>query len=681
MMIRKIVALIALVLCISELSYAAGSMITEDDVFGELHLVSSVTHMQQTLEKVPAAVTIIDRRTIEASAAVDVIDLFRLVPGFRVYFVTGNQPAVTYHAFQNDYPRRLEVKIDGRSVYESIFSSVQWTTLGVGLDDIDYVEVVRGANAPADGSNAFLASINIVTKSPLLDKGLSLTSQIGNDGIQNGSMSYAGLIGDINYRSTLRYTSNNGFDDFSGMYRGGMQEVSLDDSADALTFGFRGLWTPNARDTVELQFGFNDSDIGIGKRESKNRHIDYQYQHLKWSRINKNGGKHEVILYHNLFDITDDEEPLTFYQALGYFDSEDPLLGFLSQLPDKLLIEPQSKALSERWDAEIRTEFIASDSLRGVYGIGIREDKVSSNTLFDMDDSATQSAARGYVNVEWNPSNYLSFNGGIITEKRDSGERVRSYRVASNYQLSNNQTIRVAFNQGYRLPTLLESQQSSFIRYDKDLVLDAQVFSDENIEAERLLSSEIGYIGIFLDGQLNLDVRLFRESMSALIDERREQYPDFDNLVNVRDNTQYADIKGLEWQLQYRPNKKFLLHANYSYVDTTRVRLWETTPELDIRKDAGYYPYHLGALLVNYITENNVSLSLMANYQSHIDYYFDESHNSFARVDLKAAKKWAIKNSTLELSLTLQNIGDDYREKFFYTQFRTRAVLGLGLTF
>ena len=31
--------------------------------------------------KRPAAVTIIDRRTIEASAAVDVVDLFRLVPG------------------------------------------------------------------------------------------------------------------------------------------------------------------------------------------------------------------------------------------------------------------------------------------------------------------------------------------------------------------------------------------------------------------------------------------------------------------------------------------------------------------------------------------------------------------------------------------------------------------------
>ena len=111
----------------------ASSVITEDDLFAELHLVSSVTHLEQRIDESPAAVTIIDRRTIEASAAVDVVDLFRLVPGFRVYYINANYPGVTYHALGDSNPRRLEVKVDGRSVYESIYSSVQWTTLGVEL--------------------------------------------------------------------------------------------------------------------------------------------------------------------------------------------------------------------------------------------------------------------------------------------------------------------------------------------------------------------------------------------------------------------------------------------------------------------------------------------------------------------------------------------------------------------
>ena len=35
-----------------------------------------------------------------------------------------------------------------------------------------------------------------------------------------------------------------------------MEDVSMDDSADAVSFGFRGLWTPNARDTVEFAVRF-----------------------------------------------------------------------------------------------------------------------------------------------------------------------------------------------------------------------------------------------------------------------------------------------------------------------------------------------------------------------------------------------------------------------------------------
>ena len=124
-----------------------------------------------------------------------------------------------------------------------------------------------------------------------------------------------------------------------------------------------------------------------------------------------------------------------------------------------------------------------------------------------------------------------------------------------------------------------------------------------------------------------------------------------------------------------------MLHANYSYVDITRLRLWRSTPELDIRKDAGYYPRHIGAILVSYTTEDNTSLSFMANHQSTVEHNFDENINGYTRVDLKATKQWAIKNSSLELSLTLQNIGGKYRELYFYTQYQTRGVVGLQLKF
>ena len=664
---------------------AASPVITEDDLFGELHLVSSVTHMKQRVDKTPAAVTIIDRRTIEASAAVDVIDLFRLVPGFRAYYINANYPGVTYHALGDRNPRRLEVKIDGRSVYESIFSSVQWTTFGVELEDIDYVEVVRGANAPADGSNAFLASINIVTRSPLQDGGLSIRSQIGNKGNRNGSIAYSGKISEVSHRTTLRYRSNDGFDDFSGVYNGQQQTVAIDDDAEALSFGFRGLWTPNAKDSVELQFGINNSNVGVGGQDYIEREINYDYQHLNWSRINSDGSKYEFVFYHNRFNVADDQDPLTFYQALPLVLEADFLsaddIDALLLLPDKLIIEPQSKALSERWDAEFRGTFRAWDNARAVYGVGTRRDKVRSNDLFDMDDTTSESSYRGYINLEWSASDDWVFNGGFITEVRDDLEDRNSLRLAANYQFAANQTLRFAFNQGYRAPTLLESNQATFVRYNEDLVLDAGILSADDIEAERLLSSEIGYVSSFLQGRLNFDLRLFRESMSSIIAERREQYEDFNGQLNVRDNTDYADIYGLEWQVQYRPSQKFLMHANYSFVDLTQISLRRSTPEIVIQDRSGLNPRHLGSVLVNYITDNDLSLSAMVNYQSKINKRNDEDHASYTRLDLKAAKNWQVKNTQAQLSLTVQNLGDQYTERSFYNQFKTRVILGMQLNF
>lgn len=51
-------------------------IVTEDDLLTDIPMVTSVTHMDQTLLQAPASVTIIDRETIQASTAVALIDFF-----------------------------------------------------------------------------------------------------------------------------------------------------------------------------------------------------------------------------------------------------------------------------------------------------------------------------------------------------------------------------------------------------------------------------------------------------------------------------------------------------------------------------------------------------------------------------------------------------------------------------
>jgi outer membrane receptor for ferrienterochelin and colicin len=68
--------------------------LTEEDLFSDIPLVSSASRFPQALNNAPASVIIIDRAMIQASGALEIPDLFRLLPGFQVY-----SPAYSHSTF------------------------------------------------------------------------------------------------------------------------------------------------------------------------------------------------------------------------------------------------------------------------------------------------------------------------------------------------------------------------------------------------------------------------------------------------------------------------------------------------------------------------------------------------------------------------------------------------------
>lgn len=689
-------------------------MLTEDDLLVEIPIVSSVTHMEQTLPQTPASVTIIDRQTIQASTAVDITDLFRLVPGFQTYYVNGGRKGVTYHALGDEYPRRLEVKVDGRSVYESLFSAVTWSTIGIDLDDIEYIEVVRGANAAADGSNAFLASINIVTRSPLVDAGLSLRTQIGGGRAQtrNAAMSYSGKIGAVDHRTTLSFRSNDGFDNGT-TFRG--EPITIDDDSEAASFTFKGLWTPSAADNIEFQVGVTESELGIGEDSFDNREMSYQYQYLNWSHLSEQGNKTQLVVYHNDLDLDDDIEPQRFSKALSEeLGLPDDTPWFLP-IPDTTIFDGSNRGQSERWDMELRTTVKPADNLRAVTGAAVRYDRVSSQLLFDTLDPLSETSYRAYSNLEWTQSEQLIVNAGALLEDRDSTNIYGSYRLATNYLVNEDHIFRVALNRSFRAPTLLENNQTGFLRYVnpqecasdptipecsqefKDIILDAGAISDTDIKNEELKSYEIGYAGYFMGRALSIDVRLYYEQMLDIIDERREEYPDellciyfcdqgYQSQINIRDNTDTMDVRGIEIQTIYKPNDRFLLRAYYSYSDIDGITCY-TSPEnagepcQEYRDLDEYSLKDTMGLMTSYQLEGGLRLSSTVNYSSALQHFRGEPMEKFIRVDLKAAKSWDINQSSVDVSLTVQNVDGSYAEFYEHNLFETRYILGIRASF
>lgn len=110
---------------VSPIITADTDFLSEKDYYPEVPIVSSATRLQQPLSETPTSVTVIDRQMIESSGFFRIADLLRLVPGFQVGLsALDHVPMVTYHGQADAFPRRMQVLVDGRSVFGAVFSNI-----------------------------------------------------------------------------------------------------------------------------------------------------------------------------------------------------------------------------------------------------------------------------------------------------------------------------------------------------------------------------------------------------------------------------------------------------------------------------------------------------------------------------------------------------------------------------
>ncbi|RZU47536.1 iron complex outermembrane receptor protein [Fluviicoccus keumensis] len=180
-------------------SAPAADVFLPDTEAGEIPTVFSATRLRQSVADAPASISIIDRQMIDQSGAREIPELLRLVPGMVVGYDTGWNAFVSYHGTSADMARRMQVLVDGRSIYQPSLAYVDWIGLPVELGDIDRIEVIRGPNAAAYGANSFLGVVNIITRHPAdLPRFRAYTRQGGdgiNDSFASVSMSGAAASG------------------------------------------------------------------------------------------------------------------------------------------------------------------------------------------------------------------------------------------------------------------------------------------------------------------------------------------------------------------------------------------------------------------------------------------------------------------------------------------------------
>lgn len=155
--------------------------------------VTSVSKHAEPLRHAAAAIAVVTGDEIRRSGARTIAEALRLIPGVQVYRTNAQAYTVTARGFGGD---KLEVLLDGRSVYSPLTSTVFWDVLDTFLADIDRIEAIRGPGATLWGANAVNGVINIVTKRAVETPGTLVTAGGGKEELVHGGFSTGSKIGE-----------------------------------------------------------------------------------------------------------------------------------------------------------------------------------------------------------------------------------------------------------------------------------------------------------------------------------------------------------------------------------------------------------------------------------------------------------------------------------------------------
>lgn len=128
----------------------------------------------------PAASYVITQEDIQRSGLRSIPELLRLVPGFHVGKIDSSKWAINSRDTPSQFAGSMLVMMDERILYNPLFGGTYWEVQDYVLEDIERIELIRGAGGSLWGANASNGVINIITRSSKKTQGHYIQAAAGS---------------------------------------------------------------------------------------------------------------------------------------------------------------------------------------------------------------------------------------------------------------------------------------------------------------------------------------------------------------------------------------------------------------------------------------------------------------------------------------------------------------------
>ncbi len=480
-------------------------------------------------ERLGSSVTVIDREEIEKSGEKDIASILSRVPGFNVSSTgsRGGNSSIFVRGGQSDYNL---VMING----------VQINQAGGGLDissltteNVERIEIIKGAHSSLYGSDAASSVINIITKrgSGKIRKTSSgaLGFRAEDAMILEHSASISGSLENLSFFLSHQRIIDKGILEINNDYRNNNFTANMNLAAnDNLNLSFFSIYrnpkfefpTGGAGDRFDA---FADPDSQT-KEKSLVTGFDIIFSLTEW--------------WENSFKVG--------YTRLDRESYDGPESAELDGF------ESEFDTLDKRISIEYGSSFFVDfDQISSITSTGFEYEKESFKT-----DSLNESR-KNYAFYAQNNFVLLEMffvTAGIRYDDNEAFGSEWSPSVFAKWKIKESgTTIRGGVSRGIKEATFFENFSAAF-----------GTIPNPDLKPEQTLTAEIGINQPLLDNAVELDLSFFQNGFKNII---AYSFSPFENGTNY-ENISRVKSKGAEATIRFYPIDALTLSAAYAYVKT-----------------------------------------------------------------------------------------------------------------
>lgn len=400
----------------------------------------TATRTTKTIANTPVVTRIISAEDIRQTDATNIRDVLESeLPGIEFTYSMNQQVSVNLQGMGG---MAVLFLVDGERLAGETLDNTDFSRLN--MDNIERIEIIKGAATALYGSNAVGAVINIITKQSAEPWSVQLNARRGS---RYGTYRYGGTAGFNKGRvSNLFNVQNDGMDSY----------LVFDTTGESTQVYGNQQW--NFKDKMVVRLNDRSSVTGRG---------GYYFHERNSSPTMKDRARafSGGLRYEN--KISDDGR-LDVSYSFDRYDKSD----FYPQ-PDKEYLDYKNVQNSVR----VLYNHTFDADLNLTTGGDVMNDYLQSYQFSSDENSHQQQTADLFAQADWNPGLHWNFVGGVRVDYFSRYGAEFTPKLAAMYKFGDCR-IRGSYSKGFRAPTLKEMYM------DFNMANIFNIYGNENLESE-----------------------------------------------------------------------------------------------------------------------------------------------------------------------------------------------------